>query len=195
MKLPDIIEVALKVTRVFERLGITYHIGGALASSAFGVARTTLDVDIVADIKSEQAHALAEFLKEEFYVDSDTILEAIQKQSSFNLIHLETLFKVDVFPLKGRSFDRQAFSRRSLRVVSEEPLRQLYFPAPEDVILVKLEWYKAGGEISERQWKDVLGVLKVQGSQLDMAYLSKWAKELNISDLLKKAFDEAGVFQ
>jgi hypothetical protein len=194
MRFPDIIEICLRVVRVFEKFGIPYHIAGSLASSAFGIARATLDVDIVADIKYEQALKLAELLGGEFYVDSDMILEAIQKQSSFNLIHLETLFKVDVFPLKNRLFDHQIFSRRSLKTVSEEPPQQLYFPTSEDIILNKLEWYKAGGEISERQWNDILGVLKVQGSQLAMDYLTQWAKELSISDLLKKAIDEAGIF-
>jgi hypothetical protein len=195
MKLPDIIEVTLKVIKVFEKIGIAYHIGGSLASSAFGIARSTLDVDIVADIKPEQAYDISENLKEEFYVDSDMILDAIQKQSSFNLIHLETLFKVDIFPLKHDPYDQQAFSRRLQKVLSEDSSRQLFFATPEDIILHKLTWYKAGEEISDRQWGDVLGVLKVQGDQLDMTYLNRWAKELSVSELFKKAIDEAGIFE
>jgi hypothetical protein len=193
VKLPDIIEVVLKVTRAFEKLGIRYQVGGSLASSAFGVPRTTLDVDLVADIKLGQPPELAQLLREEFYVDSDMISEAIQKQSSFNLIHLETLFKVDVFPLKDRPFDRKAFSRRLSKAVSEGTTDQLFFATPEDIILSKLEWYKAGEGISERQWNDVLGILKVQGSGLDMAYLKQWAEELDLFDLLRRAMDEAGI--
>lgn len=195
MKLPDIIEVVVKVTRAFEKLGIGYQVGGSLASSAFGVPRATLDVDLVADIKLDQAPEIAELLKDEFYVDSDMISEAIRKQSSFNLIHLETLFKVDVFPLKDRPFDRKAFSRRFSKAVSQEASDTLFFATPEDVILNKLEWYKAGEGISERQWNDVLGVLKVQGSGLDMAYLKQWAQELNLIDLLQTAMDETGMFE
>ncbi len=193
MKLPDIIEVTLKVVKVFEQLGIPYHIGGSLASSAFGIARSTLDVDIVADIRADQVSDIAENLREEFYVDSDMIVSAIQNQSSFNLIHLETLFKVDIFPVKHNLFDRQAFSRRLQKAFSEDPSRQLFFATPEDTILHKLAWYKAGEEISDGQWNDVQGVLKVQGDQLDMAYLNRWAKELSVSELLKKAIDEAGI--
>jgi hypothetical protein len=195
MKLPDIIEVTMEVVKVFEKLGIAYHIGGSLASSAFGIARSTLDVDIVADIKPEQASTVSENLRGEFYVDPEMILDAIQKQSSFNLIHLETLFKVDVFPLKNHPFDREAFSRRLRKVISEDTSSQLFFATPEDIILHKLTWYKAGEEVSDRQWNDVLGVLKVQGNQLDMSYLNQWAKELSVSELLKKAIDEAGIFE
>jgi hypothetical protein len=193
MKLPDIIEVTLKVIKVFEKLGIAYHIGGSLASSAFGIARSTLDVDIIAEIKPEQASDISENLREEFYVDSETILNAIQKQSSFNLIHLETLFKVDIFPLKNYPFDQQAFSRRLRKAISEDTSQQLFFATPEDIVLHKLSWYKVGAEVSDRQWNDVQGVLKVQGDQLDMAYLNHWAKELSVSELLEKAIDESGI--
>ena len=193
MKLPDIIEVTLKVVKVFEELGIAYHIGGSLASSAFGIARSTLDVDIVADIKPEQASDISENLRGEFYVDPEMIINAIQKESSFNLIHLETLFKVDIFPLKNHPFDQQAFQRRLQKAISEETSQQLFFATPEDIILHKLVWYKTGEEVSDRQWIDIQGVLKVQGDQLDMAYLNHWAKELGVSELLKKAIDESGI--
>lgn len=194
MKLPDIIEVTLKVVRVFEEVGIAYHVGGSLASSAFGIARSTLDVDIVADIKHKQATLLYESLKEEFYIDIDMIRDAINRRSSFNLIHLETMFKVDVFIPKNRPFDRQAFIRRIQKPVSaEDPSQQLFFATPEDTILNKLEWYKGGGEVSERQWKDVIGVLKVQREGLDISYLTSWAKELKVYNLLEKALKETEV--
>ena len=195
MKLPDIIEVTLKVVKVFEELGIAYHIGGSLASSAFGIARSTLDVDIVAEIKPHQASDIYENLREEFYVDAEMILSAIQKQSSFNLIHLETLFKVDVFPLKNHPFDHQAFQRRLQKSFSEDASQQLFFATPEDIILHKLVWYKTGEGVSDRQWIDVQGVLKVQGDQLDMVYLKGWAKGLTVFNLLMKAIDESGILE
>jgi len=77
--------------------------------------------------------------------------------------------------------------------ISEDTSQKLYFATPEDIVLNKLEWYKAGGEVSDRQWYDVIGVLKIQGTQLDMVYLRQWAEELSISDLLKKALGEAKV--
>ncbi|MBA7538444.1 hypothetical protein ES705_30719 [subsurface metagenome] len=193
MNPPDIIGVTLKVVKVFEKLGIAYYIGGSLASSAYGIARATLDVDIIADIKSEQVSDIFDSLNEEFYIDIEMIQHAIQYHSSFNLIHLETMFKVVVFILKNRQFDRQAFLRRVQKTVAEGSSQQLFFATPEDIILNKLEWYKIGKEVSDRQWNDIIGVLKVQGSGLDMVYLKKWAKELSVSILLKKAVDEAGI--
>lgn len=193
MRTPDIIEVASKVIEVFEKLNIGYYIGGSLASSAFGVARSTLDVDIVAEVKTAHASTLQRILKKEFYVDLDSIQRALEKQSSFNLVHLETMFKIDVFILKDQAFHRQAFSRRTKKSVSEDISKQLYFPTPEDIVLIKLDWYKSGGESFEQQWRDVLGVLKVQGTKLNMDYLKQWADELSLLDLLNKALEEAGV--
>ena len=194
MKPPDIIEVTLKVVRVFEELHIAYHIGGSLASSSFGVPRATLDADLVADIKPAHASIIFQLLKEEFYVDVEMILEAIEHQSSFNIIHLDTMFKVDIFVLKDRLFDRQAFTRRFEKNISEDTSEKLFFATPEDIVLKKLEWYKAGGEVSERQWNDVIGVLKIQRMRLDMAYLKRWAEVLGISNLLKKALEEEKIF-
>lgn len=190
MKTPDIIEITFKVVRFFEKVGIVYHIGGSLASSAFGVARATLDVDIIADIKLEQASRIEEFFKEEFYVDIKMICDAIKRQTSFNLIHFETMFKVDIFVLKDRIFDKQAFLRRVQKPVSEDASQQLFFATPEDIILNKLEWYKMGGGVTDSQWNDVLGVLKVQGKKLDFSYLERWAGKLEVSNLLEKAIKE-----
>lgn len=192
MKPPDIIELTLKVAEIFERLGIAYHIGGSLASSAFGIPRATLDVDLVADIKPQHILHLHESLKDEFYVDANMIRDAVSRRSSFNIIHLESMFKVDIFILKDHPFYRKAFERRVQKDISDDKTGKTFFSTPEDIILNKLEWYKSGGEVSDRQWNDILGVLKVQGIQLDRAYLKQWAKELSVINLLEKAFDEAG---
>jgi len=193
MKTPDILEVTFKVVAALEELKIRYYISGSLASSAFGVARSTLDVDIVAEISPHQATALESLLRNEFYVEEDSITRAIEQKSSFNLIHLGSLFKIDVFILKEEPFSQQAFSRRTEKPVSEDLARKLYFPTPEDIILLKLDWYRCGDEISTQQWKDVLGVLKVQGARLDLDYLKLWARQLGIVDLLQKALEEAGM--
>jgi hypothetical protein len=191
MKSPDIFQVTLKVLEVFEKLNIPYYIGGSLASSAFGVPRATLDVDLVADIRPEDATVISQLLDDEFFIDVDMILKAIQDRSSFNIIHLETMFKIDIFILKERAFDQMAFSRRVQKSLSEESSRKFIFATPEDIMLNKLEWYQAGGNVSDRQWNDIIGVLKVQGRQLDFAYLRRWANKLGISSLLKRAIDEA----
>lgn len=194
MTSPNLIEVTLKVTRVLEKLGIPYYIGGSLASSAFGMARATLDVDLVADIKPEHATALEEALQADFYIDKEMILEAVERQTAFNIIHLETAFKVDVFIVKERLLSRSALMRRVKRNISEDALLEIYFASPEDIILAKLEWYKSSGGIAERQWTDILGVIKVQGALLDLDYLKKWAAEISVSELLMKVLHEGGRF-
>lgn len=126
-------------------------------------------------------------------MDINIILSAIKKQSSFNLIHLETMFKIDVFILKNQPFPQQTFSRRKKISVSKDQSKKLYFASPEDIILTKLDWYRSGGQSSEQQWRDVLGVLKVQNSKLNFAYLKQWADELSVLYLLNKALEDAGV--
>ena len=110
---------------------------------------------------------------------------------SFNLIHLESSLKIDFFPLRKRSFSQQEFSRRQPRLLLKESSAHAYVATAEDTILSKLEWFRAGGEVSENQWKDVVGILKVQAGSLDLPYLNQWARDLHVEDLFEKAFREA----
>ena len=170
---------------VFLSLGIAYNIGGSIASMSYGVTRTTLDADLIAEIRNEHIAPLVEHLQHDYYIDADMISDAVRGRSSFNVIHLPTMFKVDVFILKATDYDRQSFLRADLRPLDIEPNSPLFFvESAEDVILNKLRWYRLGGEVSERQWDDVLGVLRVQSDALDMSYLRRWAGALGISDLL-----------
>jgi len=189
----DSIRVTLLVTDVFEKLGIRYAVGGSLSSSLHGVMRSTLDVDIVADMRLEHVQPLVAVLSPEFYADDEMMRGAIEHHSSFNLIHYETSFKVDVFIPKARAFDRMQLGRRASATVATDPERSLYVTSPEDVILSKLEWYRMGGEVSDRQWRDILGVLKTQAGRIDLDYLREWAKELKVSDLLKRALTESAL--
>jgi len=183
--------ITLLVTQTLERLGIPYAVGGSLASSLHGVMRSTLDVDIVADMKLEHIPALIAALSKEFYADDEMIKDAIERRSSFNLIHYETAFKVDIFIRKLRAFDGMQLKRRRSLVITADPEESVYVVSPEDTILSKLEWYRLGDEVSDRQWRDILGVLKTRAGELDSAYLRKWADELKVSDLLERALQEA----
>ena len=185
--LPEPIAVTLRVVEALERLGVPYLIGGSLASAVHGVVRTTMDADLVADLRPEHAGTLAQDLGSDFYVDAESIREAIRQRSSFNVIHLQTMFKVDIFIPKQRPYDRSQMARRVVQVVATEPERRAYVAAAEDTVLAKLEWYRLGGEVSEQQWRDVLGILAVQGGRLDLAYLRRWAAELGVADLLARA--------
>jgi hypothetical protein len=190
--LSEPIQVTLKVVTVFESLGIPYLIGGSLASAVHGIIRATMDADLVADINPTQISSLVSALGVEFYIDAGMILDAIQHTSSFNLIHLETMFKVDVFILKHRPFDQNQMQRRIVQSVGDGPDDWAYFSTAEDIILAKLEWFRAGGETSERQWRDILGVLDLQGNRLDLEYMQTWAAMLDLQDLLHKAIQDKG---
>lgn len=191
MPFPDPIEAMIPVVEVLERLGIRYYVVGSIASSAYGYARSTLDVDLVADLAPEHVAPLVEALQGTYYLSAPAISDAIAGNSCFNIIHLATSFKVDIFAVKNRRYDRLALQRAERRSVDpEQPARQFFLAAPEDVILSKLEWFRLGDEVSEQQWRDVIGVLKVQENSLDRAYLEKWAAELGIADLLQRAWKE-----
>jgi len=188
----DPIAVTLLVIDALDALGVPYLIGGSLASAVHGVLRATLDTGLVADLRLEHAEPLARALGGTFYVDAEFIREAVLHQRSFNVIHLETMFKVDVFVVKNRPFHHSQMERRMAQVIATDPDRTAYVATAEDTILAKLEWYHMGGDVSEQQWRDVLGVMKVQADRLDLAYLRQWAAQLNISDLLERAIKEAG---
>ena len=191
---PDIATTLTPLAEAFEDLGIAYAIGGSVASSIHGMPRSTLDVDLVANLPAEKASTLVELIQDTYYVSEAMVREAIVRHSSFNLLHLGTFLKVDVFVLGTRAYDHEAFRRMVREALDEqdESVRSFFVCSAEDTVLSKLEWYRQGGEVSERQWTDVLGVLKVQREALDPDYLRRWAAELGVSDLLTRAIHDAG---
>lgn len=177
----------------FEQLGVEYFVGGSVASGVLGEPRQTLDADLIAALFSPHAAPLVERLKGDFYADLPTVLDAIQRQASFNVIHLATMVKVDVYVSWRSDFARSQFARRIRANLSSETPLEVFLASAEDTVLAKLQWYRDGGNVSDRQWRDVLGVLKVQGDTLDRAYLREWAARLDLTDLCHRAFDDAGL--
>jgi len=186
--------VTRQVTAVLDALGVPYVIGGSLASMVYGMVRATMDVDIVAALQPHHIAALRDALGEQFYAPDESVLrQALERRSSFNLIHLGTMFKIDIFLPQERGFERQQLARRIAERVGSESDDSVWILSAEDVILAKLEWFRLGGESSERQWRDVLGVIKAQAQALDTDYLREWAGRLQVSDLLERAMAEATV--
>ena len=189
--LPEPVEVTLLVADILESVNIIYAIAGSMVGTIYGRIRTTLDVDIVADLHPDQGEQFIQRLAGLFYFDVQAVNNAVLTRIHFNLIHLETTFKVDIFVPKTRAFDQQIFSRRVKSNITSTSDRQAYFVTAEDLILAKLEWYQQSGDTSERQWQDVLAIIHTQDRTLDQDYLRRWAKNLNILKLLEKALTEA----
>jgi len=185
----EALEITALVADHLDRLEVAYCIGGSLASSLHGIPRSTQDADLAAALRPEHVEPLVAALAESFYVSPERILDAIRRQASFNVIHLETLFKVDIFCVGDDLYSRTELDRREPFAIA--PDRVLQVASAEDTILQKLLWYRRGGEVSDRQWGDLIGVLDVQGARLDKEYLRRWARELGLSDLLERASREA----
>lgn len=187
----DLIAVALSVTSVLDRLGIPYYIAGSVASSLYGAVRTTHDIDVIADIRPEHIEDIIDELGQQFYADPGMILDAIRHRRSFNLLHYGSTFKVDVFIPALKPVSQIRFQRRVVKFVKEDPQQSLYMSSPEDLILSKIEWYELGHRVSDRQWADIIGVIRSQADSLDRAYLDRWAAELGITDLWQRAYTDA----
>ncbi len=190
MDISEPIQVVLKVTTILDKLEIPYFIGGSLATAVHGVARATMDADLVIDMPMEHIEPFTGALKEDFFIDEQMIRNSLRRGMSFNILHKETMFKVDFFPRKNRTFESSQFKRREKHVLVPGNNQFIYIASPEDMILAKLEWYKMGGQQSERQWQDILSVMKVQAERLDLEYLKKWALKLRVADLLARVIDD-----
>lgn len=185
---PEAFEACLPVIRAFEVLDVDYLVGGSLASSFHGTPRSTLDVDLVADLKTAHGPLLVARLGDAYYADPERITLAIAKRSSFNVIYLRTMFKVDVFVLGDDPLAREEMRRRQRIDLGDGT--EVDVASAEDVVLQKLLWYRLGNEVSDRQWNDLLGVIRVRGDQLDRPYLHRWAEHLGLTDLLRRALGD-----
>jgi hypothetical protein len=181
----DPIAVALSVVRVLDTLRIANTVGGSIACSFAGEPRSTIDIDIVAAIEAPHIPALVAALSPDFYVDAEALLRAVRTRGTTNLIHQASMLKVDLFVAGGTPLDAQQLARRQMVRVGEG--RTIGVHPPEDILLQKLRWYRLGGEVSDRQWRDVLGIVRVQATRLDLAYLRQNAPILGVADLLDRA--------
>ncbi len=179
--------IAYSVISFFEASEIEYFVGGSVASTIHGEPRFTQDVDLVVRLKTHHITDLRRSLGEDFYSSEVALQEAVSRCSCANLIHTQTGFKIDLMVSRERPFEHSRFQRKQ-RIQDTD--REFWVATAEDTVLVKLEWYRAGGEVSERQWRDVQTVLMTQ-VELDQEYLLRWAAQLGIADLLEKALSDS----
>ena len=186
---PDILAVAAALARAFDHAGIRYFLGGSLASSCQGEPRATNAVDFVVAMSEPDVAPFAEALGEDFLVDAPALRRAVRERRSRNLIHLPTFTKVDLVMQGAGAYGASEFERRERVEVRQG--EALFLKRPEDSVLRKLLWYREGGGVSDRQWRDVIGVLRHSAALLDPGYLDHWARELALDGLLGKARREA----
>jgi len=186
----DAIGIALRVARAIESAGGAYFVGGSLASSLQGEPRATNDIDIVLDLPIGRIGALVAALGADFEVDTDMLRHALSHGQSCNIFYLPTVMKVDLFGVGPAPYDETEFARR--RAVPVGPSGEtLVVKSPEDSVLRKLLWYREGGGVSDRQWRDVVEVLRVSGAGMDSSYLQTWAERLGLSSLVGRARAES----
>ncbi len=171
-----------------DRLGISFLVGGSVASGTHGLPRQTNDIDILAAIEPGSVSKFVRVLSKSFYVDADSIRQAIELRRSFNVIHLASAWKFDIFVAGDSDFSHSELLRRRMATSGITGLESIEFPvsSAEDTILAKLVWFRKGGEISDRQWHDLLGIVRVQAGRLDREYLAIWAQRLGVADLLSR---------
>jgi len=190
VELSEAVDVTLRVAALLDELGVRWLVGGSLASSFHGVPRSTQDVDFVAELEHQHVHPLIDAAGDAFYSDAQMITDAIDRRRSFNLLHLATNFKIDVFVPALDPLTRTEMERRQRILVREQPPARLWVASPEDIILQKLHWFRLGEEVSERQWRDALGVLQVR-TDLDRDYIDKWAQRTELTRLWERLKAEA----
>jgi hypothetical protein len=190
--LTDPITLALEIANILNSLDIPYLVGGSVASGILGEVRANQDIDLVADLQREKVNQFIQVLQPRFDVSEDAVLDVIYYKGSFNLIDNESLGKIDIFILKDEPFNQREFQRRE-SIVVRPPDQILMLASAEDIILQKLSWYRQGGQASNQQWRDVLGVIKIQGERLDFDYMMQWAKEMKLTDLILLACSQSGI--
>lgn len=175
------------IKQALDTLGVEWAVGGSLASAAYGEPRATNDIDVIASLDEAGARGFTQLLGSDFYCDDETAIEAVRQHGSFNVIDHRSLLKVDVFvPPPGPLGQGQLTRRRELALMADLELPVL---APEDVILQKLRWFEMGGGVSDRQWRDLVEVLR--SGPLDHAYLDRVARATHLESLLHRARREA----
>jgi hypothetical protein len=182
----DLVEALGPIIDTFQILQIPHYVGGSIASSYHGATRSTMDVDLVCEMKQSQIANFLARIDERYYVSEVAVRQAVQRMSCFNLIHLPTSFKVDIFVSRQRPFDNDCMRRASMATLGESITIEVPIATAEDAIISKLEWYRLTNETSERQWDDVSRLIQLLGDAADFSYLREAAQSVGVTDLLDR---------
>ncbi len=185
MSVPDGYEVAWRVGTALETAGVDYFLGGSLASSLQGPPRFTQDIDFGVHLRVSQLPGVVSALGPDFDVDAVALEDAIRRKRSWNIFHLPTATRIDLFIVGDSEFDAEELARRQRREVGGG--HSLWVKSPEDTVLRKLMWFKEGGELNLQQFRDVIGVLQYQRGALSEPYLDRWAPLVGVAELLRRA--------
>jgi len=188
----DLIDALVPVVEAFQKLRIRHYVCGSIASSFHGAPRTTMDVDVVAELSEDQISEFMSCFGDQFYLSEAAVRDAVRRRSCFNPIHLPSSFKVDVFISRERPFDVESMRRATLESLGESPSVQVPIATAEDTIISKLECFRLTDESSERQWDDVSRLLKLLGNAADFTYLRRAAESVDVEDLLERLITEIG---
>jgi hypothetical protein len=182
----DLLAALAPVAAAFRRLGVDFYIGGSVASTYHGAIRSTMDVDLVCDLRADQVAAFVATFGQDCYISEAAVRDAVERRSCFNVIHLPSAFKVDVFVSRGRPFDVAAMGRAAPQRLGGHDSPTVPIATAEDSIIAKLEWYRLGDESSQRQWDDVTRLVALLGDTLDMEHMQRMAASVGVSDLLER---------
>jgi hypothetical protein len=190
---PEPLQVLLAVVAILDEVGVPYAVGGSISSSVFGEPRASADVDLLVSLSAQDVASLAAGFQPAFYVDEESVMDAVRRHASFNVIHLATMLKADLFVSGPDLLDVEQMRRRQMVPIPHHQPRMVYVTGPENIVLRKLDWFRRGQSVSDRQWRDVLGVLKAQAGTLDRRYLTEIARATGLEELLQRALGDAGL--
>jgi hypothetical protein len=191
VSVPGALDVAVLAASLLERLAIRYVVVGSVASSIHGEPRATLDIDITLLLEEREVPILAGALGRDFHIDERSLRESTRSGFPCNAVHRASSVKLDLYVVRNEGLHAAEFERAREVRLTGAPGSEVRISTPEGIVLQKLAWYRKGGEVSDRQWRDVLGVLKTQDRRLDLEYLTRWAPSLGVVDLLQRARGQA----
>jgi hypothetical protein len=188
-ELEELVDALTPVANALQTLRVRHFVGGSVASSFHGAARSTMDIDLVCELSDDDISPLIQSIGKDYYASETAMRDAVRRKGCFNLIHLPTSFKVDVFVSRGRPFDIESMERAKLQRLGDRRIVELPIATAEDSIVSKLEWYRLTSETSERHWDDVSRLLDLLGDDIDRDYLCRAAQSVGVEDLLRKLMD------